>query len=261
MPPIDGPPQYNNERKAVSSSFQAVTFFIITIAAVGAVMITLIGSPGAKGVSFLWLPAALQLMAGVWLGPWRGMLAGGLGAYLAGILANGGWGPIPFIMNGIAGGVANSFLPGILFRSLKIDPTFGINTSRDPLQSLQVAGRTATLLGVVLILAFAMKPLQIGLWGYSAPLVLLLLTPFVLTGLSLRRSDFALGFLVSVVSCAISAAIGAFGQVVGGQTWQAAIISTGSIVWFLGDTVSAVFAMYMLAAFTERARDAGVATI
>ena len=105
----------------------------ITTAVIIAVFITLIGyvamtvgsSPTVKGASFIWLPAALQLVAGVWLGPWLGLLAGGLGAYAAGILAYGGWGIVDIIMNPIAGGVANAMLPAILFRMYRVDPTLG----------------------------------------------------------------------------------------------------------------------------------------
>src|SRR5436190_9247744 len=62
-------------------------FMAVAIAALGWVMITVSSSPTVKGASFLWLPAALQLVAGVWLGPIYGTLAGGIGAYAAGILA------------------------------------------------------------------------------------------------------------------------------------------------------------------------------
>lgn len=92
----------------------ATLVFTVSIAAIGALMMTLTSSPTAKGASFLWLPAALQLMAGVWLGPWRGLIAGGLGAYLAGILAYGGWGIVDIIMNPVAGGIANSFCRNII---------------------------------------------------------------------------------------------------------------------------------------------------
>lgn len=187
-------PEYRSSRETQMLRFQAAIFFIVSIAAIGAVMMTLTSSPTAKGASFLWLPAALQLMAGVWLGPWLGLLAGGLGAYLAGILAYGGWGLVDIIMNPIAGGFANSFLPAIIFQSLRIDSTFGTDTSEDPRDILRAAGRLATLLGAVLILTFALRPLQIGYWGYFPPLLFLLLTPFVLKGLRLNQRDFLLGF-------------------------------------------------------------------
>src|SRR5437868_15052134 len=92
-------PEYRKDREGAAIAFQATVFFTVSIAAIGAIMMTLTSSPTAKGASFLWLPAALQLMAGVWLGPIRGMIAGGLGAYLAGILAYGGWGLVDIIMN------------------------------------------------------------------------------------------------------------------------------------------------------------------
>jgi uncharacterized membrane protein len=259
MNPTSTQPEYRKSLEKDSIGFQATIFFIVSIAAIGAVMMTLTSSPTAKGASFLWIPAALQLMAGVWLGPRRGAIAGGLGAYLAGILAYGGWGLVDIIMNPIAGGLANSLLPAVLFHIFRIDPTFGTDASSDPKDILRAAGRLATLLGAVLILAFATRPLNMGLWGYVPPLVLLLITPFIFHGLSVRKRDFVFGFIVCVVASAVSALIGAFGQVVGGQTWQAALIGTG-IGWFLGDTVSAVLGLYMLAAFTERARDAGIAS-
>lgn len=100
-------------------------FIIIAIAALGNVMMTVASSAAQKGASFLWLPAALQYVAGVWLGPWLGAVAGGMGAYAAGITAYGGWGIVDIIMNPIAGGFANSMLPALLFRFFRIDPTFG----------------------------------------------------------------------------------------------------------------------------------------
>ncbi len=42
----------------------------VAITAIGWVMLTRTSSPSVKGASFLWLPAALQLVVGVWLGPW-----------------------------------------------------------------------------------------------------------------------------------------------------------------------------------------------
>ncbi len=258
MKPKDAQPEYWKSLEKNSIAFQATIFFVVSIAAIGAIMMTLTSSPTAKGASFLWIPAALQLMAGVWLGPKRGMIAGGLGAYLAGILAYGGWGLVDIIMNLVAGGFANALLPAVLFRILRVDPTFGTQSSSDPKDILRAAGRLTTLLGVVLILAFAMRPLNIGLWGYVPPLALLLLTPLIFRGLRLRKHDFVLGFIICIIVSAVSALIGSWGQVVGGQTWQAALLGTGA-GWFLGDTVSAVLGLYMLAAFTDRAREAGIA--
>jgi len=44
------------------------------IALIGLAMMTIGSSPTVKGASFIWLPAALQLVAGVWLGPFLGFL-------------------------------------------------------------------------------------------------------------------------------------------------------------------------------------------
>lgn len=235
---------------------QAILGFIVLIGASGALMMTLTSSPTAKGASFLWLPAALQLMAGVWLGPRRGAIAGGLGAYLAGILAYGGWGLVDIIMNPIAGGFANSLLPAVLFRLAGIDPTFGVQTS-DEGHVLKALGRMTVLLSLVIGLSFGLKPLGLGAWGYLPPLLLLLSAPLVLKGLAVKAGQFALAFFICVFISLVSAAIGVSGQVVGGQTWEAAAIGTG-LGWFLGDTVSSVLGLYMLAAFTGRAREVGL---
>src|SRR5689334_106176 len=100
-------------------------FMAVAIAAIGYIMMTVGSSPTVKGASFLWLPAALQLVAGIWLGPVYGTLAAALGAYAAGIFAYGGWGITDIIQNPLAGGVANAFLPWLLFKLLNIDPTLG----------------------------------------------------------------------------------------------------------------------------------------
>lgn len=245
-------------KKSRALRFQAAIFFAVAIAAIGALMMAVTSSPSTKGASFLWLPAALQLIAGVWLGPLYGLLSAGLGAYAAGILSYGGWGLVDVIMNPVAGGLANGMLPALLFRWLKINPTLGAKATKAD-DVLKAAVRIGVLLMVVLLLAFAMKPLQIGLWGHVIPLILMLVAiPFVLRGLNLNGRDFILALVVVVLSCAASALIGAYGASVQGKPIQAALIEVG-IGWFLGDTVSAVLGLSMLAAFTERARAAGIA--
>jgi hypothetical protein len=252
--------EYRGDKDISTIQWQTTVYFAVGIASIGAVMMTLTSSPTAKGASFLWLPAALQLMAGVWLGPWRGFLAAGLGAYAAGILAYGGWGIVDIIMNPVAGGLANGALPALLFRWFRIDPTLGAGESSRLDDILKGAARIFILLAIVLIAAFIMQKIGIGTWGYIPPLLLLFFIPLLLKDMKVRRRDFIAGFFVCVIISLISALIGGFGQVVGGQTWQGALIGT-SLGWFLGDTVSAILGLYMLAAFTQRAREWGIATI
>jgi len=121
----------------------------VFITLIGYVAMTVGSSPTVKGASFIWLPAALQLVAGVWLGPWLGLLAGGLGAYAAGILAYGGWGIVDIIMNPIAGGVANAMLPAILFRMYRVDPTLGAQRPADVLAGVV----KAVVLAIVVLVA------------------------------------------------------------------------------------------------------------
>jgi hypothetical protein len=229
----------------------------VAIAAIGWVMMTIGSSPSVKGASFLWLPAALQLVAGVWLGPWWGLLAGGLGAYAAGILAYGGWGIVDIIMNPIAGGVANAMLPAFLFAWMKIDPTFGTKKPGDVLN-----GAVRILILTVLVLAAGLLNIALGLpspWGFLIPLVVLVVGAFVLLrGLTLTMRDFLLGVVVAVVVCAVSAFIGAIGATVGGKPFAAALVDPG-IGWFAGDTVSAILGLFLLPMFTQRLRDAGIA--
>ena len=61
---------------AVKTGF--AIFMAVAIAAIGYIMMTVGSSPTVKGASFLWLPAALQFVAGVWLGPIYGTLAAGV---------------------------------------------------------------------------------------------------------------------------------------------------------------------------------------
>lgn len=229
----------------------------VAIAALGWVMITVSSSPSVKGASFLWLPAALQLVVGVWLGPWWGFLAGGLGAYAAGILAYGGWGITDIIQNPIAGGFANAMLPALLFSAMKIDPTFG---AKKPGDVLNGAIRILILTALVLIGGLINMALNLpGSWGYFIPLIVLVVAGyFLLRGLTLSRRDLLLGVLVAVIACAVSAFIGAIGATVGGKPFMASLVDPG-IGWFAGDTVSAILGLFLLPMFTQRLRDAGIA--
>jgi hypothetical protein len=231
--------------------------FAVFIAVIGAVMMTITSSPQMKGAAFLWLPAALQLIAGVWFGPVRGFFAGGLGAYGAGIIAYGGWGLVDIIMNPIAGGFANSMLPAIFFRLFHINPDFG----GEPKDVLKASLRLSGLLGIVIL--FGLLPLftKISLWAYVLALLFLTLSlPIFLFKLKINKRDFIIAGIICVVICLISALIGTFGLVVSGQAWKAALIGTG-LGWFLGDTVSCFLGLYALAYFTKRARRAGLSSI
>lgn len=232
-------------------------FMAVAIAALGWVMMTITSSPTVKGASFLWLPAALQLVAGVWLGPVYGTLAGGIGAYAAGILAYGGWGLVDIIQNPIAGGLANAMLPWFLFMVLKINPTLGAQKPADVL-----SGAWRALLLTLLVLASGLVDMWLnipGVWGYLIPLVVLLVgARLLLANLALNMRDFGLGLLVVVIACAVSAFIGAIGATVGGKPFAAALLDPG-LGWFAGDLVSAILGLYLLPLYTTRLRNAGIA--
>lgn len=247
-------PVFRTEREPRIRYYAALVFTVL-IAATGAVMMTVTSSPNMKGAAFLWLPAALQLLAGVWLGPRLGFLAGGLGAYAAGILAYGGWGPPDIIMNFVAGGFANAMLPAILFRVLRIDPEMGGMTA------VRLRGgifRVFLLLLLVIAIAIGTRNLNLGWMAYLPSILLLLIVLFVFRGRVGRQYSLTMGILVCIFISAVSAAIGCWGAVVAGQTWRAAFISVG-VGWFFGDTVSSLLGLLMLAAFTERARQSGFA--
>ena len=231
----------------------------VAIAAIGWVMMTVGSSPTVKGASFIWLPAALQLVAGIWLGPWLGALAGGLGAYAAGILAYGGWGPVDFIMNPIAGGVMNAMLPALLFRLFEVDPTFG---AKNPYDVLNGAWRIVVLGLAVLAAGLANIVLALPApWGLALPLVVLVVGVPVLLGNvrnNLNLNHFVIAVIIAVIACGASALTGAFGAYVGGKPFEAALIDPG-IGWFAGDTVSAILGLFLLPLYTLRLRQAGIA--
>lgn len=240
----------------------ATIVFAVVIAILGAAMMTLTSSPLVKGAAFLWLPAALQLIAGVWLGPVRGALAGGIGAQAAGVIAYGGWALPDFIMNLIAGGLANSFLPGLLFRWFKLDPTLGVQNARIGRAFLLILLATFVAIGFALVQIPITSALgwSNGAWTYFLPTVAIVLVLLVGRGLPIHFGDLFPALIIVVLISFLSAAIGVTGAVVGGQTWQAAIIGTG-IGWFLGDTASCILGLYTLAQFTPSAQKRGIAPI
>jgi hypothetical protein len=158
----DGTYHYDRDELVRSG---ATVFFTVAIAFVGAMMMVLTSSPLVKGAAFLWLPAALQLIAGVWLGPLRGFIAGGVGAQVAGIIAYGGWAPADFIMNLVAGGFANSLLPALLFRWLKIDPALGSVSVRISHAAIIVVSLTAFLIILALAQLFLASRVGVDLGG------------------------------------------------------------------------------------------------
>ncbi len=244
----------NQKRDASVRTYGAIAFAIL-IAVIGAFMMTLTSSPQMKGAAMLWIPAALQLIAGVWFGPTRGLLAGGLGAYAAGIIAYGGWGLVDIIMNPIAGGIVNAWLPAILFYRLKINPDFGA----EPKDMMSATIRI--LFVFVFILFIGILPLfipEISTWAYVIAIVLLIIgMPLILWKIKINKRDFILAAIICVVISAISAIVGSASVVVGGNTWEGALIGTG-LGWFLGDTISCFLGLYMLAYFTKRARKRGL---
>ncbi len=238
-----------------SQTNQTIATIILTaaIALLGWLMMTVTSSPLMKGAAFLWLPAALQLIAGVWLGPFRGLIAGGLGAYLAGGLAYGGWVAIPdIIMNPIAGGFANSMLPAILFAVFKINPDLG-SRGLDIKRGVKVIG---TLLAITVILTLIFWFYQLGNWGYLPPLLFILITPLYLKNLNLNKNKFFGATLIVIICSAVSAAIGYYGIIQSGQEPSAALISAAG--WFLGDNVSCFLGLVILASYTKEARQAGI---
>lgn len=234
----------------------ATIVFTVAIAAVGAVMMALTSSPLVKGAAFLWLPASLQLMAGVWLGPWRGAIAGGVGAQAAGVIAYGGWSLSDFIMNLVAGGFANSMLPALMFRWLDARPDVGASPPKLGTSIFMILALVVLVIGLALGAFFFLG--AAGPWAYLVPIGALLIVPFLFSTLKLPGRDFGMGIMITVFISFVSAAIGVVGAVVGGQTWAAATIGTG-FGWFLGDTASCVLGLYMLAQFTQRAVEGGYA--
>jgi len=206
----------------------------------------------------LWIPASLQLIAGVWFGPKRGLLAGGLGAYAAGIIAYGGWGLVDIIMNPIAGGIANAWLPAILFSKLKINPDFGAD-----LKNMKTAVIRISIV-ILFVIGIGVLPLflsSINFWAYIIAIIVLLAgMPLILWKIKINKTQFLLAALICVIVSAISAVIGSYGVVVGGNTWEGALLGTG-LGWFLGDTVSSFLGLYMLAYFTKRARKMGLCSL
>jgi hypothetical protein len=246
---------YEYKRDSIIRNY-ATLVFMVSIALLGALMMTLTSSPLAKGAAFLWLPAALQLIAGIWLGPIKGAIASGIGAYSAGILAYGGWGIPDVIMNLVAGGFANGMLPSLLFRWLNVDPDFGGNS--DGIGA--AIGKLAIILFTIVLIAFALLMAGVGNWGYIPPILFLLIAPFYLRNSNIDVTGFIKAFLIIVLISGISALIGCYGSIIAGQTFKGALLGTG-IGWFLGDTASCLLGLYMLSQFTQRAREKGLAPV
>ena len=244
------------EAKETSTGYNRVLvtlIFTVAIALIGALMMLLTSSPVAEGAAFLWLPAALQLIAGVWLGPVRGFIAGGVGAYAAGILAFQSWGLVGVITNLVAGGFANSLLPSLLFK------VFGINLISKHTSGSHKKGAVWTLLilVVVLLIPLWLNIYKIGVLAYLPSLLIVLAAPKYIYSLKFHSGGFVVAFLICVFVSAISATIGIAGRVVAGDSLELAFFGTG-VGWFLGDTISSVLGIFWLGLFTSWAIKKGI---
>ncbi|MEI6088996.1 MAG: hypothetical protein WCR42_00940 [bacterium] len=247
----------DQNRDESMKTYGAIVFAVL-ITVIGAFMMTLTSSPQWKGASMLWIPAALQLIAGVWFGPKRGLLAGGLGAYAAGIIAYGGWGLVDIIMNPLAGGIANAWLPAILFSMFKINPDFGAETKAMKTAVIRISIVLLFVLGIGVLPLFI---IGLDIWAYIIAMIVLLGgMPLILWKVRINKTQFLLAVLICFVISSISAFIGSVGAVVAGYPWKAALLGTG-LGWFLGDTISCFLGLYMLAYFTKRARKMGLCSL
>ncbi len=121
-------------------------------------------------------------------------------------------------------------------------------------------GRIAVLASSIVAVGMAIAHLApgLGLWRYVPLLLIALVALLAFRDLVVKPRDFVRAVLVCASSTFVSAAIGVLGQaLVAGRPWQRAVLDTG-IGWFLGDMVSAILGLYMLAAFTGRAREVGL---
>lgn len=231
----------------------AVVGFTVAIAISGWLMMTLTSSPQMKGAAMLWLPAGLQLIAGIWLGPVRGMIAGGLGAYIAGILAYGGWGLPDIVMNLVAGGLVNSFLAGLLFLSFKVD----IETAFSNFQSSKRLTVFVVLTAITVVLGLLPIWTGIGVWSYIAASVILSVALYIMKDQGVSLAPISISVAFCVIISFLSACLGVFGSTLAGNSLEAAILQTG-VGWFLGDTVSAILGLFLLAFYSREAREYGI---
>ncbi len=247
------------ERDEPRIRLTAMVAFTVAIAVVGAIMMTVTSSAAMKGASFLWLPASLQLIAGVWLGPVRGAIAGGVGAYLAGIIAYGGFGPPDIVNNLIAGGLANAWLPAMLFRWLRIDPTAWKSGKSSPRALVLVfaIAAVAVLLAVLYQIFFKSYFGGNGAYGFAVPMLFILIAPLLIMRIKANR-HYALAVFVAVLVSFISAGFGVVGTMMTGAPFAAAVIAPG-LGWFLGDTVSAILGVAALGEFHQEAVAKGYA--
>ncbi|MCL4458392.1 MAG: hypothetical protein M1136_07370 [Chloroflexi bacterium] len=102
----------------------SVMHFVIAGAGAGIIavlsMVMTLTTSMAPGASYFWLPAAFQLAFAIWFGFW-GCLASAIGTFLGGL-----WGGSPlfynFLINPIPAFLANSFIPWLSFKALRLDP-------------------------------------------------------------------------------------------------------------------------------------------
>lgn len=192
------------------------------------------------------LVAALQLVAGLRLGPLRGLIAAAIGTY---ILSTFIYGPFAFVdiiqTPLLAGSAVNALLPSLLSRLFQTAP-FKVRESKAENKSIFVLFFFLTSVIVVEVL-----PMLIGMGGQtfrsfalaSALLLSIVAGSSVLRSTAREKGQFFSLLVVLVISSLMSAFIGSARGIISAK-WNA--ITDATIPWLLWDIIYSIAGIQLL---------------
>ena len=192
------------------------------------------------------LITAVQLLAGVWLGPFRGTAAATVGGFLGYELGSAGGSFTQACLDPIvAGGVVNSLLPSLLLLLLRISVRRESDTSSVGKNFLAVSG----FLACIILAASGSGSIPGTKWLEHIP-VLFVCTAGVLLFLHMVKGKQKKFLLLEVVllSCLESALMGAAVAAAQHQGWAGSSISAG-ISWFAWDLSYSLLGLCILNSF------------
>lgn len=164
-----------------------VTFILATaIAYVLAVLSSLIFPVlGAPGVSALYVATAVYVPLGIWMGGW-GALAGYLSCFFLGLYPSG----YTLIQSAVwsFADLIEAFIPGLLFRLLKVDPDFTVKRG----SAARLFPLFVSLGSIILIISIVIQVL----WGSLGEPFTSIYVGSVYSGLTLAAIGILLGLLV-----------------------------------------------------------------
>lgn len=214
---------------------------MMTIAIVGFTVMSIESGALMSGVHLLPLVAAMQLIAGVRLGPLRGSIAAGIGTFFPAMVAYGSFDFVRILTSPIvAGAPVNALLSSSMFKLLEID----IQDGEEINNKEKTFFMSNLFLAAIFFAAVSPVFLWIDGWAYRASTLLLLIVGLSLYLSKLIKPGQRSSMLMVLIITSIMSSIITSSRAVLASGWDAVFVI--AVPWFIWDMIYSMCGLQLL---------------